>query len=55
VRLELPGYQVPLAQSQKAPPPKMHMVVSRDEALGAVARSEVPTDQSADDRCPCRQ
>jgi hypothetical protein len=33
VHLELPGYQVPLARSQKAPPHEMHVVVSRDEAL----------------------
>jgi hypothetical protein len=32
----------------------MHVVVSRDEAPMAVARSEVPTDQWANDRCSCR-
>jgi hypothetical protein len=42
------GYPVPLAQSQKAPPPEMHVVVSRDEVLAAVARSVGPTDQLAD-------
>jgi hypothetical protein len=51
VRLELPGYQVPLAQSQKAPPPEMHMVVSRDEAPMVVERSKVPIDQWADGWC----
>jgi hypothetical protein len=45
VCLELPGYPVPLAQSQKAHAPEMHMVVSRDDAPTVVARSEVPTDQ----------
>jgi hypothetical protein len=53
VRVELPGYQIPLAQSQKAPPPEMHMVVSHDEAPMAVARSKVPTDQWADKWCSC--
>jgi hypothetical protein len=41
VRLELPSYQVPLAQSQKAPPPHMHVVASRDEAPLVVAHFEV--------------
>jgi hypothetical protein len=53
VRLELPGYLVPLAQSQKAPAPEMHMVVSHDGAPVVVARSEVPTDQWANGRCSC--
>jgi hypothetical protein len=44
MRLELPGYYVLLARSQKAPPPEMYVVVSRDEALAAVACSERPTD-----------
>jgi hypothetical protein len=44
VRLELPGYQVPLAQSQKAPPPEMRTVVRCAVALAAVAHPEVPTD-----------
>jgi hypothetical protein len=33
---------------------RYHMVVSHDEALAVVARSEVPTDQWADDWCCCR-
>jgi hypothetical protein len=53
VHLELPGYQVPLAQSHNSPPPEMHVVVSRDEAPMAVARSEVPTYQRANSRCSC--
>jgi hypothetical protein len=44
VRLELPSYPVPLAQSQKAPAPEMHVVVSRDEAPVAVTRFEMPTE-----------
>jgi hypothetical protein len=44
VRLELPGNQVPLAQSQKAPPPEMCAVVSHDVAPAVVARPEVPID-----------
>jgi hypothetical protein len=51
--LELPSYKVPLAQSQKAPAPEMHVVVSHDEAPAVVAHSEVPTDQWADGRCSC--
>jgi hypothetical protein len=51
VRLEQPGYQVPIARSQKDPPPEMCTVVSRVVAPMAVARPEVPTDQWADSRC----
>jgi hypothetical protein len=47
------GSQVPLARSQKAPPPKVHAVVSRAASPTAVARPEVPADQRADDRCSC--
>jgi hypothetical protein len=49
----LPGCPVPLAQSQKARPPEMHVVVSQDETIAVVARSEVPIDQWANDRCSC--
>jgi hypothetical protein len=41
VCLELHGYQVPLAHSQKAPPPEMHMVVSRGEAHAVVPLTTV--------------
>jgi hypothetical protein len=51
VCLDLRGYPVPLAQSQKVPPPEMHVAVSCDEAPTSVACSEVPTDQWADGRC----
>jgi hypothetical protein len=47
VHLELSGYPVPPAQSQKAPPLEMYVVVSQDEANAVVARSEVPADQYA--------
>jgi hypothetical protein len=50
VCLELLGSQIPLAQSQKDPPPKMRAVVSHAVAPVAVAHSEVPTDQWADGR-----
>jgi hypothetical protein len=55
VRLELPGYEVPLAQSQKAPPPEMHVVVSRDDAPMVVAHCEVPTQQWANGQFSCRR
>jgi hypothetical protein len=51
VRHELPGSQVPLARSQKAPPPDMRAVVSRVVAPAAVARPKMPTNQWADSRC----
>jgi hypothetical protein len=51
VHLELPGYQVPLARSQKASPPEMRVVVSRVVAPATVARLEVLTDQWADGWC----
>jgi hypothetical protein len=53
LHLELLGYAVLLAQSQKAFAAEMHVVVSRDEAHAAVAHSEVPTDQWADSRSSC--
>jgi hypothetical protein len=53
VRLELLGYHVLVARSQKALPPVMCVVVSRAEAPVAVAHSEVPTDHWADDWCSC--
>jgi hypothetical protein len=49
------GSPVPLAQSQKAPPLEMHVVVSRDEAPTGVARFEVQTDQWANGQCSCRR
>jgi hypothetical protein len=38
------GSQVPLARSQKAPPPKVHVVVSRAASPDVVAHPEVPAD-----------
>jgi hypothetical protein len=53
VRLKLLDSQVPLARSQKAPPPEMRAVVSRVVAPATVAHPEVPANQWADDRCSC--
>jgi hypothetical protein len=46
------GSQVPLARSQKAPP-EVCAVVSHAASPAAVACSEVPADQWADDRFSC--
>jgi hypothetical protein len=51
--LELLGSKEPLALSQKAPPPKMHIGVRRAVTPGAVAHFEVPADQRADDQYSC--
>jgi hypothetical protein len=47
------GSQVSLARSHKTPPPMIHAVVHHVVALGAVARSDLPVDQRADDQCSC--
>jgi hypothetical protein len=53
VRPRLLGSQVPLAQSQKAPPPKMRVVVTHDVAPTVVAHPKRPADQRANDQCSC--